>query len=289
MASTPQQPTATASATDSSSSSTYEGALTKLQPLRPILRGLNHRNKNQHRRAAWWGAFGLLRRHVDSLVDELARAEGGKKKRTRKRKRDDEKGKEGEGEAKKHARWLRDRLVPRCYLAFSQLTADNQWATLGVVLLGALAQVHAVCVMLVGDAQAASSPPPASVLATGGEAAFPSALAGGVAAPDVTTGPPPSQGGGGAVVSRDEVARAEKLRKTTPKPGPMRSFGRSQQGGKDDDSSSGGVSKPQQKNASVASTEKAESEKGTKAKVAAKKKKKPKRGDEFDDLFKGLF
>lgn len=45
----------------------------------------------------------------------------------------------------RRAAWLRDVLVPKCYLAFSQLTADNQFAPLGVVLLGVLAQTQAAC------------------------------------------------------------------------------------------------------------------------------------------------
>ncbi|KAI2613099.1 uncharacterized protein GGS25DRAFT_478537 [Hypoxylon fragiforme] len=108
----------------------YEAALAKLQPLRPVLGGFNHRNRNQHRRAAWWGAFGMLRRHVEVLVDELAVASALVRKKAvaaggKKRKRDGGGGGGGGGgnkdgaeekQVRGHVRWLRDVLVPKCYL-----------------------------------------------------------------------------------------------------------------------------------------------------------------------------
>ncbi|KAI1085721.1 hypothetical protein F5B20DRAFT_519445 [Whalleya microplaca] len=250
----------------------YAEALTKLQPLRPVLARLNHRNKNQHRGAAWWGAFGLLRRHVDGLAGELdataALSNTSAKGKCKKRKREDDAREE---KARGHVRWLRDVLVPKCYLAFSQLTADNQFATLGVVLLGALAQVHAVCVMLVGEAQGTdedSLPPASATLDHGTNKEEPSSSS--------LTSRPSSQGG--VVISRDEVAKAEKLRKT-PGISQARSLDRSQLG-KDDE-----ISVSKQQKASMVSTKKGGPEK--EAKPA--KKKKAKKGDEFDDLFKGLF
>ncbi len=120
----------------------YRRALDRLAPLRPVLAGLNHRNRNQHRGARWWGAFGMLRRHVGKLADELDVAaarmarlsssssssssssrtdERGKRKR-----RDDEPDRNGVvvgpaaaaalAGADGRAAWLRDALVPRCYL-----------------------------------------------------------------------------------------------------------------------------------------------------------------------------
>ncbi|KAI0383066.1 hypothetical protein F5Y04DRAFT_251747 [Hypomontagnella monticulosa] len=284
----------------------YEDALDRLQPLQPVLHGFNHRNRNQHRRAAWWAAFGMLRRHIDKLVDELLEyttvAAAAKSKSSKKRKRIDDKG-EGEDKAEKRAEkkvrdyveWLRDVLVPKCYLAFSQLTADNQFAALGVVLLGALAQVNAACTKIVGEATAEArqehgfATPGIGGILTKGLADSSSKDS------DFLTGHDETLKGldrqGGAVISRDEVAKAEKLRRKNTKLG-----GKTQSGTFDnaldnlssnqyhDDAPS--TDKPQKQ------TSKAHKEAdGATSKEAkpAKKKKKTKKGDEFDNLFKGLF
>jgi ribonuclease MRP protein subunit RMP1 len=57
------------------------------------------------------------------------------------------------------SRLLRERRAdeavcePKNNRAFSQLAADNQFAVLGIVLLGVLASVHDACVGLVGEAE----------------------------------------------------------------------------------------------------------------------------------------
>ncbi|KAI0603413.1 hypothetical protein F4775DRAFT_30038 [Biscogniauxia sp. FL1348] len=126
-------------------------ALDQLQPLQPILRGFAHRNRNQHRRGPWWGALGMLRRHADKLASELVLLSSPLPPTTNPtttkhqgvvvRKRNAT----AAAAVEQRARWLRDVLAPRCYEAFSQLAADNQFAALGVVLLAALAQVRAAC------------------------------------------------------------------------------------------------------------------------------------------------
>ncbi|KAI8634541.1 hypothetical protein F5Y19DRAFT_114618 [Xylariaceae sp. FL1651] len=241
-------------------------ALARLEPLQPILRGLAHRNHNQHRRATWWRCFGMLRRNCDKLIEELvsaiaaARANAAKaarlaKSTSKKRRRegllasgsragakDDGGGERGKGRgtesgvgigrdretganAARLAAWLRDALVPKCYLAFSQLTADIQFAPLGVVLLGILAQVQAACDCV------APTPRPLST----SEASIEPKLSGftGPEARKITEAgniaPAASElkikdakqaalevgrsGGGGKAVSRETVARAEKFRK----------------------------------------------------------------------------
>jgi ribonuclease MRP protein subunit RMP1 len=50
--------------------------------------------------------------------------------------------------------------------AFSQLAADNQFATLGLVLMGVLAQVTFACVQLVGEQEIEESDPPPTVEST---------------------------------------------------------------------------------------------------------------------------
>ncbi|KAI1661721.1 hypothetical protein F4813DRAFT_345542 [Daldinia decipiens] len=276
----------------------YQDALDRLQPLQPILRGFNHRNRNQHRRAAWWAPFGMLRRHVERTVDELleaadavtaAAAKSKSKKRRRRRDDDDDDGGGGgdaESKVRGHVEWLRDVLVPKCYLAFSQLTADNQFATLGVVLLSALAQVNAACVHLVGEAAEVSRDE--TSISTADEPPDSSAAVVRLKEPSGPGAKEPSSRPvladmsserGGSVISRAEVARADKLRRKTVQVGSSdipSNAKRCQDHGDDV-----GAVKKQQDISSKAKTK--ESVK------LAKKKKTKKGGDEFDDLFKSLF
>ncbi|KAI0857161.1 hypothetical protein F4860DRAFT_518156 [Xylaria cubensis] len=168
-------------------------ALCRLEPLQPVLAGLAHRNHNQHRRAAWWRCFGMLRRSCAKLVEKLvvaiaaahrtaAKAAKAAKAESKKRRREElasgapatvtaggandalvVRGSQSQLEIiTSHAAWLHDVLAPRCYLAFSQLAADNQFAALGVVLLGILAQVKAACDCVAPrSADTPLSPPPA--------------------------------------------------------------------------------------------------------------------------------
>lgn len=185
--------------------------------------------------------------------------------------------------------------------AFSQLTADNQFATLGVVLLGALAQVHAACAQLVGDAAADHDdssaaahglPKPANNTTSAAEG-FGNA---GDDAKQLALHVPSNQAsrdlvpgrGGGAVVSRDEVARAEKLRRKKQK----------LEGGSGsllESSETLDLAKGDQKYGGddTASKVKVDDTKNTPdkrdLKPPKKKKKAKKGGDEFDNLFKGLF
>ncbi|KAI2469210.1 hypothetical protein F4781DRAFT_233328 [Annulohypoxylon bovei var. microspora] len=279
----------------------YEEALDKLQPLQPVLRGFNHRNRNQHRRAAWWAPFGMLRRHVEKLVDELLDlAATAAKSKNKKRKRGDESDNRAERKVRDHVKWLRDLLVPKCYIAFSQLTADNQFATLGVVLLGALAQVNAACIQLVGEVVVAAGEGDSSTLLVHELASSIKAVK---ESSSSTSKEPPLQGHNGtsktlsqqigAVVSRDQVARAEKLRRKNILP---------EEG---DQSGSANVPDSARKNLnhncdttfiekqhSTATKGKAKRADNTATKEGlklAKKKKTKKGGDEFDNLFKGLF
>ncbi|KAL7918332.1 hypothetical protein ACQKWADRAFT_304363 [Trichoderma austrokoningii] len=87
-----------------------------LSPLLPILNAFNHRHHNQHRLTHWWPLFRSLRRTIRNLVDDASPS---------------------------RAIWLNKHLIPRAYLAFSQLAADNQHAPLGLLLLAILARVHA--------------------------------------------------------------------------------------------------------------------------------------------------
>ncbi|KAI1268656.1 hypothetical protein F5Y18DRAFT_238119 [Xylariaceae sp. FL1019] len=176
MAPTPSAITGTPSSSaplpESSEQSHHSKALSKLQSLQPIFKGIAHRNHNQHRRSSWWPSFGMLRRNCDKFISALqcaiseeqvnaAKAAKAQKASNKKRRREALAGIEHDESAKgylvvgevknsnekavAYAVWMRNVLVPKCYVAFSQLTADNQFATLGVVLISALSQVHAVC------------------------------------------------------------------------------------------------------------------------------------------------
>ncbi|CAG7940880.1 unnamed protein product [Penicillium nalgiovense] len=73
-----------------------------------------HRNKNQHRRTKWWKWLSILKRAT------LDFARPGVKS------------------------YLATHVIPRCYIAFSTVVADNQFSTLGVVLLAVLARLSKI-------------------------------------------------------------------------------------------------------------------------------------------------
>ncbi|SPN98327.1 uncharacterized protein DNG_01377 [Cephalotrichum gorgonifer] len=106
-----------------------------LAPISALLDAFNHRNKNQHRRTAWWGHFNLLRRAVRRLSspnspgNRAPRGQGGGASRDALARR---------------ARWVAEYVIPPSYRSFSQLTADNQYAPLGLVLLGTLARFNSI-------------------------------------------------------------------------------------------------------------------------------------------------
>lgn len=167
----------------SNNSNAYQSALETLAPLEPTLAGFARRNKNQHRRARWWASFGMLRRGTSRLLVELVAAAGSRAARrlmtttttatsgsalvvtsggggssvagSKKSKKSSSSGQHEDQHlldaADQRATWLRDAVAPKCWIQFGQLTADPQFAALGVVLLGSLAQVDSVCCALVGQ------------------------------------------------------------------------------------------------------------------------------------------
>jgi ribonuclease MRP protein subunit RMP1 len=100
-----------------------------------------HRNKNQHRRSRWWKELSLLRRNLRRLLAESEK----------------EKEKEKEG-FEKRTSFLREWLLPRCWEAFSGLVGDNQYAALGLMLLGALARLGRVLGLDLKAEEAAGEP-----------------------------------------------------------------------------------------------------------------------------------
>ncbi|KAG9242412.1 hypothetical protein BJ878DRAFT_515694, partial [Calycina marina] len=105
-----------------------------------LLNPCHHRNKNQHRVAKWWKPFCMLRRHVQKLIirlDDLAESEkfaGGKENAYVRR---------SHARVEEEARWSMG-WSERCYVAFTAIVADMQYANLGLMLIGALAQVRRV-------------------------------------------------------------------------------------------------------------------------------------------------
>ncbi|KAH8673682.1 hypothetical protein BX600DRAFT_495072 [Xylariales sp. PMI_506] len=287
-----------AEAAEAATMTTQEAALALVQPLQPILAGFNHRNKNQHRGSRWWGSFGMLRRNLEKLAAELledqrrAHARAGKK---RKRTEGDQQQREhAPPPSAQRAAWMRDVLVPGCYVAFSQLSADNQFATLGIVLMGVLAQIQAACVLMVGEAEvkAAATVTSAAMTMTAKLPAMP--------AREFTTSQTVKEALGsgdvtgefldddaGQAVSREELA-ATKANVSQPSTSPP--VKRKKKDNINQDAPTRGPSG----GATTAAFPEKESTgkkklKEDKGKNDKKKKKKSKKGDEFDSLFSSLF
>ncbi|EHK48524.1 hypothetical protein TRIATDRAFT_315765 [Trichoderma atroviride IMI 206040] len=100
-------------------------------PLLPILNAFNHRHHNQHRLAHWWPVFRSLRRTIRNLIDDLSPPTSLSSRPGPRREA-----------VPPRAIWLNKHFIPRAYVAFSQLAADNQHAPLGLLLLAILARIH---------------------------------------------------------------------------------------------------------------------------------------------------
>ncbi|KAL7805393.1 hypothetical protein V8C44DRAFT_340930 [Trichoderma aethiopicum] len=139
-----------------SPSSTTTSPSSSLSPLLPILNAFNHRHHNQHRLAHWWPVFRILRRTIRALIDDLALLSStslSSSKSTSRPRRDAA----ASPSPPPRAIWLSRHFIPRAYIAFSQLAADNQHAPLGLLLLAILSRVHAVVTQLLDRANTTSS------------------------------------------------------------------------------------------------------------------------------------
>ncbi|KAJ6109777.1 hypothetical protein N7486_002012 [Penicillium sp. IBT 16267x] len=89
----------------------------EISAVHTVLHLIYHRNKNQHQRAKWWKWLSTLKRTTLDLgsLDSAA--------------------------VERYQQHLAMYLIPRCYLAFSTVVAENQFATLGIALLAALARL----------------------------------------------------------------------------------------------------------------------------------------------------
>ncbi|KAK8089395.1 hypothetical protein PG997_004356 [Apiospora hydei] len=301
------------------SNSIYHDTLLLIRPLQTLLAGFNHRNKNQHRVATWWASFNMLRRHVTKWADDLdqqAKARPKKRKRTT---TTNQGGDGSSGPAEVRALWLRDVLMPKCYLTFSQLAADNQFAPLGLVLTGALAQLYSACVRFVGEApteteEVAARPEAAAAIPEATSTSSPATTTGkGNKATRDTTVPPLASSSSssaavpirqvppriddddvGQVISRDSVhagdaptkeERADKVKRRKKVAVLTIEEDADDVGG---DVMAASTEKKRRKGAATVQPKAKDGERlpGEKEK---KKKKKSKKGDEFDSLFSSLF
>ncbi|KAL4926533.1 uncharacterized protein BDV17DRAFT_154983 [Aspergillus undulatus] len=93
-----------------------------------IIHLIFHRNRNQHGRTKWWKWLSILKRTVWNLVTSLSPSDEG----------------DFRASAESSRRFLADRILPRCYVAFSVVVADVQFSTLGTVLIATLAQLSKI-------------------------------------------------------------------------------------------------------------------------------------------------
>ncbi|KAL1304378.1 hypothetical protein AAFC00_003380 [Neodothiora populina] len=123
-----------------------------LQHLSDLSHLLHHRNRNQHRRSAWYRHFSIFRRHVAILLSYLSvLAEQPTTHLGKHRKKVTDAKVQAQIQAE--LEFWRDVLMPKWHFAFSQVVADGRFAVIGVVLLAMLAQV-ARAVGLVGAYEA---------------------------------------------------------------------------------------------------------------------------------------
>ncbi|OBT52363.1 hypothetical protein VE04_04606 [Pseudogymnoascus sp. 24MN13] len=99
-----------------------------LLPIQHLLHLTAHRNKNEHRIAKWWASFSILRRQLGKLITALEDPDAAFRAK--------------KIEIETRVVFLREEVVPRCYLAFSTVVADNQYASLGLMLMGCLARLN---------------------------------------------------------------------------------------------------------------------------------------------------
>ncbi|KIV85536.1 hypothetical protein PV11_01221 [Exophiala sideris] len=142
-----------ASTIDSGASTPSSELSHKLRSIKALLDKIWVRNKNQHRTQTWWKSLGMLRKAVTTLVafndeeNHLRQQPGAGPPRTmdasQVRKRFEQ-----ESQSRRDRdiwnEWIRETLLPRAYLGFTGLIADTQFAHLGVVLVGILADVMSV-------------------------------------------------------------------------------------------------------------------------------------------------
>ncbi|TVY28625.1 Ribonuclease MRP protein subunit rmp1 [Lachnellula hyalina] len=118
-------------------------AKTELTNLSTILTLFHHRNKNQHRLAKWYKSLSILHRQIPKLLSSLETYHAARELKEKSKYTTEAREKLVE-RVEFMGRWV----LGRCYLAFSTLVADNQYAALGLLLVGVLARLRTVVKML---------------------------------------------------------------------------------------------------------------------------------------------
>ncbi|KAL8419982.1 hypothetical protein RB594_002943 [Gaeumannomyces avenae] len=282
-----------------------EQARQLLAPAREILDRFNYKHKNQHRLSKWWAAFDTLRRHLAKLErDEITPAVGALElaaRRCSKRPQDPAAAVDAAVmppgvEAK--SKWMRDYLIPRAYPSFTQLAADNQFAHLGLLLLGVLAQVHDLVSLILPpriEEDAAEGVRCAAASPLRVEARPVPAVGTAALVPAVASSNPDDLG---VAVSRDDVAPAKRNVRSRSEDACARLNGKKREKQTStkptlsEEASPGPdeVTRPVREAPLDPSAAKPKVKKKARSDDAKeeKKKKKRKKGDEFDDLFSSL-
>lgn len=110
-----------------------------IQHFSNLLQLFHHRNKNQHRRSVWWRQFSIFRtqlRRLNVTVQKLQEIPASHLAKAKKKSED----KQTLGRIEQQLAFWENVMVPKWHHAFSQLTADGRFATLGLVLLSLLAE-----------------------------------------------------------------------------------------------------------------------------------------------------
>ncbi|UKZ96669.1 uncharacterized protein TrAFT101_011447 [Trichoderma asperellum] len=132
-------------------------AAESFSPLLPILNAFNHRHHNQHRLAHWWPVFRSLRRTIRNLIDDLSPPSTSLSSRPAARRQASSQS------IPPRAIWLNKHFIPRAYVAFSQLAADNQHAPLGLLLIAILSRIHTALSPLLSVDNPITKPQPKTI------------------------------------------------------------------------------------------------------------------------------
>lgn len=153
-AAVPETTSLTMLPTTASSGKSQPGPPAKLAESLHLLDSIFVRNKNQHRSQAWWKPFALLRNALrkfmaletrESELKNPVRTEvDGQIVDAREVRRRFDLEAQVRREREIVGEWIRETLCPPCYVTFSSLVADTQFANLGVVLVGALSEIAGV-------------------------------------------------------------------------------------------------------------------------------------------------
>ena len=258
----------------------------KLEHLSHLLHLFHHRNRNQHRRAIWYRHFSTFRKELLRLLDDISALNATPEthlERSRKAKNDAV----VRARVEERVRVWREVYVGKWYEAFGGLVGDGRFAVLGVVLMAVLGEVCGVVGLTQGLEEAREEEVRGVIERFGREMEMEGEIEG-------LVGGGEDGGGGedvGVAVRRDEGRSVNKVENVKPTEEEANDSGR--QSGTILDSSTDRPTLPDPKETanqkaevhSEIRTSARRPSSSTKSKVVKKKRKK---GDAIDDLFRGL-